>query len=77
METTTTKNITKKDFWDIIVDVSWANISKRYFGKSRSWLHHKLNGTDSSGGLTDEEQQILKEGLQDLAKRINVCAEKL
>jgi len=71
------KTVTKKDLWDIVVDVSWANISTRYFGKSRSWLHHKLNGTDNGGGLTKEERQTLKEGLKDLASRINVCAERL
>lgn len=77
MKTIKEKQITKKDLWDIVVDVSWANISTRYFGKSRSWLHHKLNGTDSNGGLTKEEQQILKAGLLDLAKRITDCADKI
>ncbi len=68
---------TKSQLWDIIVDVSWSNISKRYFGKSRSWLHHKLDGTDSKGGLTEAERQTLKEALQDLSKRIDICASKL
>mgnify|MGYP001067729277 CR=1 FL=1 len=71
------KENTKQTLNDIIVDVSWANISKRYFGKSRSWLHHKLQGTDSQGGFTDEEQQDLKLALKDLAKRINHCADNL
>ena len=67
----------KTALWDIIVDVSWANVSKKYFGKSRSWLHHKLQGTDSNGGFTDNEKQQLKESLHDLANRINTCANKL
>ena len=71
------KQTVKKIVWDIIVDVSWANISKKYFGKSRSWLHHKLQGTDSNNGFTDDERQQLKESLYDLANRINACADKL
>jgi len=60
---------------DIIVDVSWANISKKYFGKSRSWLHHKI--ADSKGGLTNEERNTLKKALYDLASRIENVAHKL
>ena len=71
------KQAVKKIVWDIIVDVSWANISKKYFGKSRSWLHHKLQGTDSNNGFTDDERQQLKESLYDLANRTNACADKL
>lgn len=67
----------KTKMWDIIVDISLANLSKNYFGKSRTWLHHKLNGTDSKGGFTTEEKNDLKLALQDLATRINTCAEKL
>lgn len=77
MEAIKEQETTKKLLWDIIVDVSWANISKRYFGKSRSWLHHKLDGTDSKGGFTEEERETLKEALNDLSHRIKMCAEKL
>ena len=71
------KETVKGLMWDIIVDVSWANISKRYFQRSRSWLHHKLDGTDSKGGFTTEERAELKDALHDLAKRIAACADKL
>jgi len=71
------KTNAKSVLWDIIVDVSWANISKKYFGRSRSWLHHKLDGTDSKGGLTKEETETLKESLLDLSERIKKCAKKL
>ena len=77
METTEQKQTAKSILQDIIVDVSWANISVKYFGKSRSWLHHKMKGTDSKGGLTDGERHQLKESLFDWAKRIQACAEKL
>lgn len=31
---------------DILLDVTWAKIAKRYFGKSPSWIYNKLNGTE-------------------------------
>ncbi len=72
-EKTTVKNLVS----DIIVDVVWANISKKYFGRSRSWIYHKFEGRDSKGGFTEDERLNLKEALKDLAKRIDACAEKL
>ncbi len=73
----TQKDAVKGLMQDIIVDISWANLSKKYFGKSRTWLYHKLDGTDSNGGFTDNEQKELKAALNDLAGRIAICAEKL
>lgn len=77
--------VVKKDsmkimMYDIIVDVSWANISKKYFGKSRSWLSQKMTGVNGNGVDTDfskEEKETLKNALNDLAKRIQVCADKI
>lgn len=80
MEITKQKKSMKSLMWDIIVDISWANISKKYFGKSRSWLSQKMNGLDGNGSNTEfseEEQQILKEALYDLSNRIKICADKL
>lgn len=74
------KESTKNLMWDIIVDISWANISTKYFGKSRSWLSQKMNGKDGNGGqgeFTDIEKETLKNALNDLAYRIQVCANKL
>ena len=34
----------KQKMSDILLDVSWAKISEKYFGKSRSWLYHKMKG---------------------------------
>ncbi len=62
---------------DIIVDISWANLSKKYFGKSRTWIYHKFDRTDSNKGFTEQEQAELKKALNDLAGRIALCAEKL
>lgn len=62
----------------IILNVSWAEISHDYFGKSRPWLYHKLTGDGQTEiDFTKEERQKMKSALLDLAKKINECAEKL
>ncbi len=63
----------------IILNISWAEISRDYFGKSRSWLYQKFTGFDghSSTDFTDKERQIMKESLLDLSQKIQSCAEKL
>lgn len=74
------KETMKMKLWDIIVDVSWANISKKYFGRSRSWLSKKMLGKNSNGGdadFTEEEKEKLKSALLDLSERIKVCANKI
>ena len=80
MEITKQKKSMKSLMWDIIVDISWANISKKYFGKSRSWLSQKMNGLDGNGSNTEfseEEKETLKNALYDLSNRIKICADKL
>ena len=70
----------KQSVSDILLDISWAQVSKKYFGKSRSWLNHKINGINSNGVKTEisiEEKEQLKHALKDLAKRIETCADSL
>ena len=66
---------------DILVAISWREIARSYFGKSSSWLYHKLDGIKSDGspggGFTEAERIHLKETLEDLATRINIAASKL
>ena len=62
----------KQTLADILLAVSWADLSKRYFGKSGSWLYHKLDGIDGNKKPTDftpEERLRLKGALCDLADR--------
>ena len=79
--TTTTKPFTvKQKMADILLDISVAKISTRYFEKSRSWLYHKLDGIDGNGKPTDfttEEKEQLRNALKDLSNRISACAESL
>jgi len=65
---------------DILVDISWGQIAKKYFGKSPSWLYHKLDGIDGNGGdghFYDAELEQFKGALCDLADRIRRVADSL
>lgn len=66
----------KQKMSDILLDVSWAKISENYFGKSRSWLYHKLDGINNGkpDDFSEAEKETLKNALIDLANRINKCA---
>lgn len=65
---------------DILVAVSWREIARTYFGKSSSWLYHKLDGIDGNGrpgGFTPDEAEQLKGALCDLADRIRRAADSI
>ena len=70
----------KQKMSDILLGISVAKISMRYFEKSRSWLYHKLDGIDGNGKPTDfpaQEKEQLRNALMDLSNRISACAERL
>ena len=77
------KNITgqptmKVRLQDILLSITWRDIARRYFGKSSSWLYHKLDGIDGNGGKSDstpDEAQQLKSALYDLSDRIRAAAD--
>ena len=53
--------------------LSMAYIARTYFGKTRSWLAHKLHGDIVNGkpsSFTDEELNTLKSALDDMSKKI-------
>lgn len=82
METTTTATRTtmKQNLSDILLDISWARLSVNYFGRSRSWLHQKLDARNSNGGeggFSETEKIELRNALKDLANRINKAADKI
>lgn len=65
---------------DILISISWGDLSKRYFGKSNSWLYHKMDGIDGNGKPTEfseEEKYQLKGALADLSNRIRACADNI
>lgn len=70
----------KSKMTDILVSISWADLSRRYFGKSNSWLYHKMDGRDGNGkptAFTPEEAEQLKGALCDLADRIRKAADMI
>ena len=65
---------------DILTDVSWRQIAQDYFGKSSSWIYHKLNGIDGNGGeggFSPEEKEQLRGALTDIANRIRKAADTI
>lgn len=53
--------------------ISMAYIAKTYFGKSRSWLAHKINGNKVNGkvaAFTKEERSIFKHALADMSQKL-------
>lgn len=76
-----TETDVKKKLDDILIELSWAQISEQYFGKYRTWLYHKMNGSKKNGEKVDcfssEEVERLKGALCDLARRIDRCANSL
>lgn len=70
----------KKQLEDLLVSISWRDLANRYFGKSGSWLYHKLDGVDGNKKLTEftlEEKYQLKGALVDLADRIRRAADSI
>ena len=69
---------TKQQVADIALDITWAKISQKYFGRSSSWIYNKLNeidGNGGKGGFTEEEKAQFKNALFDLSDRIRRTAE--
>lgn len=60
--------------------IKWGNISKDYFGFSRSWIYQRLNGYDGNGNpsdFTNKQKEILRDALRDIARQLNETAEKI
>ena len=81
METSTLKTESvKRQVSDILLDISWAKIAQKYFGKSSSWMYHKLDGIDGNGNKSDftySEKLELKKALFDFSERIRHAAENI
>ena len=84
METVITKpqeSLTmRQKLYDLLVAISWADLSRTYFGKSSSWLYHKMDGRDGNGkptAFTFEEAQQLNGALVDLSERIRKAADAI
>ncbi len=72
------KNLEKLE--SVLPYLKWGNISKDYFGFSRSWIYQRLNGYDGNGNpsdFTDQQKQILRDALRDIARKLSDAAEKI
>jgi hypothetical protein len=70
----------KQKLSDLLIAISWADLSRTYFGKSSSWLYHKMDGRDGNGRPTEftpEECLQLKGALVDLSDRIRRAADAI
>ena len=70
----------KQQLADLLGAISWAALARTYFGKSSSWLYHKMDGVDGNGkptSFTMEETEVLKGALVDLSERIRRAADAL
>lgn len=65
---------------DILLSITWRDIARRYFGKSSSWLYHKMDGINGNGGkdeFTSDEVKQLQAALYDLSDRIRAAADTI
>ena len=61
-------------FGEVTSMVSMAYIAKTYFGKSRSWLAHKMNGDIINGKtatFSTDELATLRGALQDMSQKFS------
>ena len=61
-------------FGEVTSMLSMAYIAKAYFGKSRSWLAHKMNGDMVNGkpsAFTADELATLRNALQDMSQKFS------
>ena len=64
----------------ILLSITWRDIAHRYFGKSSSWLYHKMDGIDGNGGkgeFSPAEAKQLQMALYDLSDRIRAAADRI
>lgn len=65
---------------DIAKVLKVSYIAERFFGRSRSWLCHKLNNDIVNGkrdGFTIDERKKLKEALDTIAYEIQILSDNL
>lgn len=65
---------------DIMKVLKVSYIAERFFGRSRSWLCHKLNNDIVNGkreGFTPAERKKLKDALDTIAYEIQILSDNL
>jgi len=81
METALRQKPISKSLEDVVLDITWSKLAKRYFpGKSMTWFYNKMRGVDGNGGageFTEDEKLQLKEALLDFSERVRIAAENI
>lgn len=70
----------KKKLKDILMIVSWRELSNTYFHKSSSWFYHKMDGIDGNGGqggFSETEALQLRGALIDMSERLRKAADEI
>jgi hypothetical protein len=65
---------------DVLMYLKWGNISKDYFGLSRTWIYAPLNGYDDNGEpceFSPEQKETLRNALRDIAAKVDAAADNL
>lgn len=68
-------SIFREQLQDILLCLSWREFARTYFGKSASWLYHKLDGIGAE--ITEQEKEQFRASLRNLAERINTVADNI
>lgn len=79
-EISTARATMKTRLQDILLSITWRDIAHRYFGKSSSWLYHKMDGINGNGGkdeFSPDEAKQLQAALYDLSDRIRAAADRI
>ena len=79
-ETNNAQTTMKMRLHDILLSITWRDIAHRYFGKSSSWLYHKMDGINGNGGkdeFSPDEAKQLQAALYDLSDRIRAAADTI
>lgn len=58
---TLTAETVKQQLSDILLDISRAKTAQKYFGKSGSWMYHKLDGVDGNGNKSDTSSNLISQ----------------
>lgn len=65
---------------DVADAVSLSYIAKEYFGKDRSWLYQRINGSTVNGkpaAFTQNELTVLAGSLKDLSQRLSEISQNI
>ena len=73
-QTTNSTSSVKNEQSNVLMLISWREFARRYFGKSSSWLYHKLDGITE---FNETERSQMKSYLRHMAQELNKAADAI